>query len=69
MSADVEDVIWPRSTIDYARSHGIEVALAMTGVELCDRCRDEHFRPYPERPDRDCLIVNCQCWCTTRRDQ
>lgn len=36
-------------------------------VRICDRCLAEHFQPQPERRNRDCLIVRCECWCTTRR--
>ena len=45
------------------------LASMMTTVRLCDRCMAEHFQPQPERRGRDCLIVKCECWCTTRRDQ
>lgn len=38
----------------------------LTTVRLCDRCLAEHFQPQPERRNRDCLIVKCECWCQER---
>ena len=54
--------------VTYAEIRPTEAALAAAQVRLCRRCEDEHFLPYPENPNRDCLIVECQCWCTTRRN-
>lgn len=45
------------------------LASMMHTVRICGRCWSDHFQPQPSLPHRDCLVVKCECWCTTRRDQ
>lgn len=43
-----------------------EIVAAMEVKHLCDWCRTEHFRAYPEHPERACYRLDCECWCNGR---
>lgn len=57
----------PDTTPGYQGQHRQSVLIeryeAMRGLRLCGQCESEHFRAYPEQPDRVCQVRRCQCWC------